>query len=81
MMADIDFNSNTKPGKRFKLSNYCLSCSDPIPPDKNFCSDECQENFYDDSALEKDEDEGLAEQETLEREERKMKAGLFEDKK
>ena len=74
MMADIVFNSNAKPGKRFKLSNYCLSCSDPIPPDKNFCCDECENAFYDESALEREEDEALLELEMMEREERRCKS-------
>ena len=63
-----------KPKKKSHCFNYCLVCSDPIPLDKNFCSDECRENFYDDSALGRDEDEGLAEQEELERQERISKA-------
>ena len=74
MMTDIAFNSNAQPGKRFKLSNYCLSCSDPIPPNKNFCSDECENDFYRESELGLEEDEALAEQRELEREERKGKA-------
>ena len=77
MMPDITFNSNAKPGKRFHLSNYCLSCSDPIPPNKDFCSDGCENDFYDESHLEREENEALAEQKELEREERNMKAGIF----
>lgn len=70
---DIVFKKDAQPGKRFHLCNYCLSCSDPIPPNKNFCCDECENAFYDDSHLERDEDEALAEQRELEREERKTK--------
>lgn len=71
---------NAKPGKRVDLSNHCLSCGDLIPPNNDFCSEGCEHNFYDDSALERDLDEALAEQRELEREERKSKAGLFEEK-
>ena len=74
MMADIAFNSNAQPGKRFKLSNYCLSCSDPIPPNKSFCCEGCENDFYRESELDVEEDEALAEQEELEREEKISKA-------
>ena len=56
------------------LYNYCLSCSDPIPPDKDFCSEGCEHDFYDESYLAREEDEALAEQRELEREERTSKA-------
>lgn len=68
---DIAFKRNAKPGKRFNFSNYCLTCGDPIPPNKDFCSDGCENDFYDDSALARDEDEELEE---LKREEIKWKS-------
>jgi len=66
-----------KPGKRFHIKNYCLTCCEPVPSDKEFCSDGCENDFYDESHLEREEDEALAEQRELEREERNMKAGIF----
>ena len=63
--------------KRTHICNYCLSCSDPIPPDKDFCSEGCENDFFDDSHLAREEDEALAEQEELRREEMKMKAGVL----
>ena len=69
-----------KPGKRFQLSGYCLSCSDPIPPNEDFCSEGCENDFYNESILD-EEDEALSEQEELEREERKEKSGLFKEEK
>lgn len=74
MMADITFEKDAKPGKRFKLQEYCLTCSDPVPPDKHFCSEGCENDFYRESELDIEEDEVLAEQEELEREEKKSKA-------
>ncbi len=64
-MTDITFNSKAKPGKRFMLSNNCLSCSDPIPMDKNFCCDKCETRFYQESELGVDEDEFLTEEEGI----------------
>ena len=78
--VDFRFSHNTEPSKRFKYENYCLSCGDPLPPDKEFCdNDICEDEFYRESELEVDEEEVLAEQEMLRREEMKLKAGLFED--
>lgn len=58
-----------KEKKQIQFCNYCLSCSDPVPPDKDFCdNDICENNFYDDSHLERELDEALAEQEQLKRE-------------
>jgi hypothetical protein len=77
-MTDITFNSKAEPGKRFSLLNHCLSCTALIPPDKDFCdNDICENDFYRDSELGLDEDEELAEQKELEREERKMKSGIY----
>ena len=69
---DMVFNRNAEPGKRFHLCNYCLSCSDPIPPNKSFCSDGCENDFYRESELGVDDEDD--EQEEMEREERMEKA-------
>ena len=73
VILDMVFNRNAKPGKRLHFCNYCLSCSDPIPPDKDFCdNDTCENNFYDDSHLEVGEEDD--EQEEMDRQERIGKA-------
>lgn len=64
---DIDFKRNAKPGKRLRFSNYCLFCSDSIPADKAFCDNNtCENNFYDDSHLHREEYEAMAEKEDQE---------------
>ena len=77
--TDVTLIANANPGKKFRLSNFCPYCGKPVPPDKDFCCDEHENNFYDESELERMNDEGLAEREELEREERKEKAGLFKE--
>jgi len=53
--------------------NFCLSCGDRIPIIKSFCSEGCENNFYDETDFERAEKE---EDEELYREEMKMKAGV-----
>ncbi|MEE9510414.1 MAG: hypothetical protein V3V81_07970 [Candidatus Bathyarchaeia archaeon] len=64
-MTDITFNNKAEPGKRFSLLNYCLSCTDLIPADKDFCSEGCENDFYRESELGLDEDETLIEEEGI----------------
>jgi len=52
-----------------KSKNICPVCGDPIPSDKDFCSEGCENDFYDDSHLEREKDEALAEQREMKREE------------
>jgi len=62
-----------KPGRRFHIKNYCLTCGDSVPTDKEFCSEGCENDFYNESILD-EEDEALTELEMMEREEKKTKA-------
>lgn len=60
-----------KKKNRIKSCNYCLSCSVPIPPNKDFCDNNiCENNFYDESHLHREEYEAMAEQEDRENDKR-----------
>lgn len=68
---------------KLKKKKHCLICGEPSHGD--FCCEAHEllhydeEEFSREEAMDADEEEALIEQEELEREERKMKAGLFKE--